>query len=196
MRLRDTVQSKWFKVEDLPGREQGALAVTIAKIGMTRFPDGRESMDLYFHEHPKPLGTNSTNRKRLLAMFGDDVELEDLVGRRIELYAELTQDKKGVPCWGVRIRPPMATVQAASAAAREKIEAARMRAGASGVPAAPTVGPRRIAQEGPSDHPRPMSHRPTVVAPAPVQPVEPAGFVDEQDPGFDPFADDQAGGRW
>lgn len=193
MRLRDTVQSKWFKVEDLPGHEQGALGVTIKRFGMSTFPDGREQIDLYFHETPKPLSCNTTNRKRLIAMFGDDVELDDLIGRRIELYAELTQDTKGVPCWGVRIRPPMATVQAASADARAKIEAARLRAGAS----APPPGPRRMPQDAPADHPRPMSHRPIAVAPAPTGPVEPAGFVDEQDPGFDPFADDQsAGGRW
>lgn len=178
MRLRDTVQSKWFKVDDLPGRENGALAVTIKRVGMTRFNDGRESLDLHFHEHPKPLGCNSTNRKRLLAMFGEDCELEDLPGRRIELYAELTQDTHGTPCWGVRIRPPMATVQAASAEARERIERARAAAAA----AAPR--PSRMAQEASADFERPMSHRPLPARPAPAQPVEPAGFVDPEDPGF------------
>jgi len=189
MRLRDTVQSKWFKVEDLPGREQGSAVMTIRKVGMSTFNDGRESVDLYFHEHPKPLGCNVTNRKRLGVMFGEDTELEDLVGRRVELYADLTQDQKGVPCWGIRIRPPIATVQAASAEARERIEAARLRESAGRAMGAP-----QRPQAAPIDHPRPMSHRPEPIAAAAPWPGEPAGFVDEYDPGpgDDPFA---AGGR-
>lgn len=165
MRLRDTVESKWFKVEDLPGRERGSLVVTIAKVGTSKFSDGRESVDLHFHEHPKPLGCNTTNRKRLLMIFGEDVQLHELVGNRIELYAELTQDMKGQPVWGVRIRPVPDTVQAASAGARERIAAARQ------------AVENRPAQ----------GHRPRQEAPArPVQGAqEPAGFVDSQDPGFD-----------
>lgn len=195
MRLRDTVQSKWFKVEDLPGREQGHLDVTIGRIGASRFADGRESVDLYFHEHPKPLSANATNRKRLMMLFGEDVEVEDLIGRRVRLYAEMTQDAKGVPCWGVRIGPVPDTIHAASAAARERIQQAQVRQAA---PARPVpVGPSRMAQDGRPEHPRPMSHRETI-APAALNsaPEEPPGFVDDQDPGFDagdPFA---VGGRW
>lgn len=194
MRLRDTVQSKWLKVEDLPGKQNGFLDLTIAKVGMSKFSDGRESVDLYFHEHPKPLGANATNRKRLMMLFGEDIELEDLRGRRIRVYAEMTQDAKGVACWGVRIGPVSETVSAASAEARERIAAAQARTAA----AAP-ARPRTMPQDARGDHPRPMSHRETLAPAALNGPSEPAGFVDPQDPGAgyddgDPFA--EQGGRW
>lgn len=193
MRLRDTVQSKWFKVSDLPGREQGHLDVTIGRTGASRFDDGRESVDLYFHEHPKPLSANATNRKRLMMLFGEDVEVEQLIGCRIRLYAEMTQDAKGVPCWGVRIGPVPDTIQVASAAARERIQSAQVRQAA---PARPVpIGHARLPQDAPAEFPRPMSHRETIAPAALNGPVEPQGFVDEQDPGFaeDPFV---TGGRW
>lgn len=199
MRLRDTVQSKWLKVGDLPGRENGFLDLTIAKVGMSRFSDGRESVDLYFHEHPKPLGANTTNRKRLMALFGEDIEFEDLIGRRIRVYAEMTQDAKGEPCWGMRIGPVPNTVAESSFEARQRIEAAQLRQGAAQRMAAaaplPPSGPRRTPQDAPAEIPRPMSHRPAPVAAAPIVPEEPAGFVDDQDPGAeDPFG--MAGGGW
>lgn len=159
MRLSDTTQSNWFKVEDLPGRERGTLQVTIAKVGMSKFKDGKDSVDLWFHEHPKPFGCNVTNRKRLQMIFGD-VELPELVGHRIELYAELTQDMNGRPTWGVRIRAIPDSVQSSSAGARERIAAARQA----------VEQPRQRA-------PQPAPQRP------PRAPQEPAHFSDPQDPG-------------
>lgn len=198
MRLRDTVQSKWMKVQDLPGRENGFLDLTIARIGMSRFNDGRESLDLHFHEHPKPLGCNVTNRKRLMALFGEDIDAQDLVGRRIRVYAELTQDAKGEACWGMRIGPIPNTVAQASTAARERIEAAQLRHGVAqrweGQDQR-AAQPPRMAQDAPTEFRRPMSHGPAAGAPGSAGPVEPPGFVDDQDPGADdPFG--MTGGRW
>jgi hypothetical protein len=185
MRLRETVTSKWLKVDDLPGREQGHLDLTIRAATMDKFEDGRPTLDLAFHEHPKPLGCNVTNRKRLLLMFGENVELHELAGKRIRLHAELTQNLDGSPCWGIRIVPIPDTIALASAEARAKIEASRLRA-AGGAPT--------MAQEAPPAFQRPMSHRPASAPPGPAWPAEPAGFVDDQDPGpSDPF---EAGGRW
>ena len=208
MRLRDTVQSKWLKVSDLPGAERGWLDLTISKVGMSRFADGRESVDLYFHEHPKPLGANTTNRKRLMAIFGEDVLLEDLIGRRIRVYAELTQNSQGEAVWGMRLGPIPNTVQAASSLAREKIEAAQLRQAAPSRVERPAPAglvpdgrggfvqpPRaRPAQDAPNGSARPSGPAPRVDDLTGFAPAEPAGFVDDQDPGFD--QDPQAGGQW
>ena len=212
MRLRDTVQSKWLKVVDLPGRENGFLDLTISKVGMSRFSDGRESVDLYFHEVSKPLGANTTNRKRLMAIFGEDIEFEDLIGKRVRVYAEMTQDAKGEPCWGMRLgmAPPLETLErntapaapsrprplAPSSPAYDPHEEARARAAR--IAAAPPLQPTRLRtmpQDEPDGFARPMSHRPAPVAAAPALREEPPGFVDDQVPGADdPFG--MAGGRW
>lgn len=187
MRLRDTVQSKWFKVDDLPGRQNGELIVTIKGFGMSKFSDGRESLDLVFHEHPKPLGCNTTNKKRLMLIFGEDVELDDLVGQRIRLYAEATQDLRGVPCWGVRIGACENTIQAATMKARERIDAALARDDA------PPSAPRRAAPAPTMANAPRATNRP---ASAPVGRIyqdsgPPPGFYDPEDPG--PAFDSGAG---
>ena len=210
MKLRDTMASRWFKVEDLPNSPHGFLDVTIAGNAQGKYQDGKDSLEVSFYEHPKPLGLNVTNRKRLMLMFGNDVGLDELTGRRIRLYAELTQDQSGSPIWGVRIQPVPETIQYASQEARERIEAAALRQTARTAIAAHPAPQRELVatvrlgaplaraahapQTAPIEHARPMSHRPLPAPPAAPGPVEPAGFVDDQDPGFD--QDSQAGGRW
>lgn len=105
MRLGDTVQSNYFKVADIPNHQVGgSVNLTITGASMGKFDDGRDTLDLTFLETPKSLGCNITNRKRLMLMFGEDIELTALPGRLVCAYAEMTQTKAGDPCWGVRLR--------------------------------------------------------------------------------------------
>lgn len=201
VRIADTIRSKWLKADDIPGGPKvGSWDLTIRRVSLSRFSDGRDSLDLEFHETPKVLGCNVTNRKALQLIFGEDVETDDLVGQRIRLVAVATQDSNGRPCWGVRIQTPPGDFRSASTAARERIGQAMQRTGArprqappagprgatsvvrprllNDPPAAADQGPyeppdERFAPPGPEDYPDDSS------------PLEPTGFVDDQDPGFD-----------
>jgi len=146
MRIGDTIQSKYLKVTDLPGREQGHADLTIKDLTVGKFNDGRESLDCHFHETEKILGLNVTNKRRIMEMFGEDVEVEDLQGKRIRVYAERTQDSGGRECWGVRICAPPDTIQSTSAAARNQISAAMQAQG---------VQPKRVPNNSPETTLRP-----------------------------------------
>jgi len=105
MRLGETIQSTWLKSMDIPnGENGGVLDLTIKGASMSTFDDGKQSLDLSFHEHPKVLGCNVTNRKSLLGMFGADIDIMQLTNQRIRLFCVMTQTKAGDPCWGVRLR--------------------------------------------------------------------------------------------
>jgi len=116
-------ESTYFKVEDLAHEWE---SMVIRATGMSKYEDGQPSYDLYFYEHPKPLGLNITNRRMLESIVGDvDFSTAALHGLRLELFKEWTQDRAGKPCQGVRIRPVANSVQADSSQARERINAAQ-----------------------------------------------------------------------
>ena len=107
MKLSDTIKSKYFKTSDIPNAEQGGhVVVTIGGFEEGTYEDGRPSLEMQLQGMEKSLGLNVTNRKRLMMIFGKDVELHEMVGRQVDLYAEITQDRQGNPCYGVRIRQP------------------------------------------------------------------------------------------
>lgn len=104
------------------------MVVTIKAAGFGTYKDGRRSYELSFYESEKPLGCNVTNRKNMLAIFGDiEWDTASLAGKRVALFKVWTNDPGGDPILGVRIRSAPDTVQAASQQAREKIELARLR---------------------------------------------------------------------
>lgn len=124
MRIADTIENnRWLKVEDLgTSPPTDYLDLTIKKAEMGTFGDGKVSLDLTFHEHEKCFGCQPTNRKRLMMLFGENVQVESLPGQRLRLVCEMTTKRNGDPCWGVRIVPIPNTMQAESAVARERID--------------------------------------------------------------------------
>jgi len=159
VRIADTLSGQWLKVEDL-GSNPAAdfLDLTIEQAQMGTFADGKVSLDLTFHEHEKKFGCQPTNRKRLIMLFGEEVQVESLPGQRIRLHAEMTTTISGSPCWGVRIVAVPNTLQADSAAAKERIAAAMVDQGV-----------------------RPRTAQPAPPQGNPVMDQEPGHFADEYD---------------
>ena len=157
MTLKDTVESNFLKIEDLSAR-------------MTRFNDGKPSLELAFNEHPKKLSVNVTCRKRLMLMFGEGFEVEQLVGQRIRLMPELTQDLQGNPMWAVWLTAIPGTQQDAGTEARQRIDNA--------------IVSRADNQPAATPAEQPLAGQPQ---PAANTPQEPAGFSEDYD---------QSGGKW
>ncbi len=155
MSLKDTVVSNYIKIDDLPGAENcPGVDVSIVTARMTRFQDGKPSLELTFNEIPKILSVNVTCRKRLMLMFGEACQLDNLAGRRIRLLPELTQDLQGNPMWSVWLGPIPGTQQDRASAARQQIDEAisgriskDWTIGSSGVSRKPSATPANTPQE-------------------------------------------------
>jgi hypothetical protein len=114
MKLSETTPSPWLKESDLPGSGSdpdacAEVTIATAEYKPNGFGEGKPSLDLTFKPGAdipdgKTLGLNVTNRRTLAMIFGD-IDVEELVGKRIRLVREMTNNAQGQPCWGVRIRP-------------------------------------------------------------------------------------------
>ena len=172
MSLKDTVVSNYIKIDDLPGAENcPGVDVSIVTARMTRFQDGKPSLELTFNEIPKILSVNVTCRKRLMLMFGEACQLDNLAGRRIRLLPELTQDLQGNPMWSVWLGPIPGTQQDRASAARQQIDEAIVSRKPSATPTNLEVFVSRKPSATPTNTPQ-----------------EPARFTDEEM--------DQSEGSW
>lgn len=119
-RIVDLCPSPHLEAADLAGED---VVVTIKSFDW--HPVGVEEVIkgvIYFEEFNRGMVINRTNVKALQKLFGENLELVNIVGKRITLYTgEATYQGKIVPALRIRSKHPAAAKEKAEQ--REAVEA-------------------------------------------------------------------------
>ena len=101
MDLNQFSESNYMSKDDVP--EEPGTVLQIDKFSIEEMRDGEKKPALHWVEDThKPLLLNTTNRNRLLAIFGTS-ETGDLVGRKVRVYNDPLVEFGGKIVGGCRI---------------------------------------------------------------------------------------------
>jgi hypothetical protein len=103
--------SNYLRVKDFADRDgtfseiQATIARHVVEKIKSRKSETPEEVEvLYFREFDKGLILKTTNVRRLNKLFGENLESEDLVGKKIVLYVDPSVEMGGDVVGGVRIK--------------------------------------------------------------------------------------------
>lgn len=97
--------SKWLRWQDLPDGEATATITSAEKEPVEMPPVGKEEEKfvLRFAKTKKGLICNRTNATTISTIHG--TEIEDWIGKKVTLYADLGVKFRGEKVGGIRVRP-------------------------------------------------------------------------------------------
>jgi hypothetical protein len=99
MKVSEEFPSAYLKADDLRGRAR-IMTMEHAEIQMV---GEKKKIVLYFHEQPKGLVLNTTNRNNIVVLYGDDTE--QWRNQQVVLYETLV-DFQGKTVKAIRVRGP------------------------------------------------------------------------------------------
>lgn len=102
--VKDMIQSKYLKQEDLEEDEERVLTIKAVKLEDMPGDQGEQRYCLYFKEEAKGMVLNVTNIRIIERRYGGDTD--EWVGNKIKLYVDPSVSFGGKIVGGLRIRVP------------------------------------------------------------------------------------------
>lgn len=100
MKIGDAYPSPYLKASEF---EKDTL-LTMARVDIEEVAGDEHKPVLYFHERTKGVVLNRTNARTITEAYGEDTD--EWSGQKIVVFQMMTQNPRGEPVMGIRVRKP------------------------------------------------------------------------------------------